>query len=501
MAGAHSNYSHAPDCKYAALQRLIDLAQSASTFFRLDFGQSSHRVQNMSESAIIDRTLAAKYNINGPRYTSYPTALQFRAYDDKTLLSVENMQGDRDFSLYMHIPFCHSLCFYCGCNKIVTRHQDRAERYLDYLEKEIRQRCVLTAGRQVRQIHLGGGSPSFLTIAQHTRLMAMLRQYFDVAQDALISIELDPRHTDKSYLGWLMQLGYNRVSFGVQDTDHQVQHTINRVQDTGHITSLVKHAQMIGMSSVNLDLIYGLPRQNTETFAATLADVLVMAPDRISLFSYAHLPARFAAQRKIKDAWLPSAEQKLTLMELAIKTLTDAGYVMIGMDHFARPDDALCKAKESGALHRNFQGYTTHDDLDMLGLGVSAISETADVYSQNPKQLNAYYAQLDAGKPLSPVGYRLNDDDKIRRFVIQSLMCNLHLSYARVAAKFAICPTTYFADELARLAPFVEDNLVMLSDDGIRVSETARLLIRTICSTFDAYLNQPEVTHSYSRVI
>ncbi len=455
----------------------------------------------MSIPAIIDRTIAAKYNINGPRYTSYPTALQFTPFEDTELLIDDSASEARDLSIYIHIPFCHSLCFYCGCNKIVTRHQDRAERYLNYLEKEIIQRSAFTAHRQVKQIHLGGGSPSFLTIAQHTRLMALLRRHFLITADAQISIELDPRHTDRSYLGWLLQLGFNRVSIGLQDTDHQVQQTINRVQDTGHIAALVSHAKTIGFSSVNLDLIYGLPHQNTETFATTLAHVQSMAPERISLFSYAHLPSRFAAQRKIKDSWLPSPDQKLTLMELAIRQLTDAGYVMIGMDHFALPGDELCSAKQNGKLHRNFQGYTTHDDLDMLGLGVSSISETQRAYSQNPKQLNEYYAKLDAGKSLSAAGCRLNDDDRIRRFVIQSLMCNLQLSYTQVTAKFGVCPQTYFARELAGLAPFVEDKLVTLTDEGIEVSENARLLIRTICSTFDAYLSQPDITHRYSRVI
>ena len=455
----------------------------------------------MNIPAIIDRALVSKYNVNGPRYTSYPTALQFEHFEDCDLLDENGSLAGNDFSIYIHIPFCHQLCYYCGCNKIVTRHQERADRYLDYLEKEIIRRADIASQSEVRQIHLGGGSPSFLTIAQHTRLMAMLHHYFTVAASAQISIELDPRHIDGSYLAWLAQLGYNRISLGVQDIDEQVQNAINRVQDTAHIAELVRRAQQLGIASVNLDLIYGLPHQSVETFTTTLTAVKAMAPDRISLFSYAHLPKRFAAQRKIHDDWLPAPEQKLTLMELAISRLTGAGYEMIGMDHFALRDDELSIAKRDGKLHRNFQGYTSCGDLYMLGLGVSAISDTGEIYSQNPKRLNDYYEKIDSGKGLTQVGYRLTEDDTARRFVIQSLMCNLIVTFDAIQKYTRTCPRQYFNAELTALKPFIEDGLVSVTGQAIVVHETARLLIRTICSTFDAYLPAQGAAQRYSRVI
>lgn len=304
----------------------------------------------MHASFLAERRLINKYNVNGPRYTSYPTALQFNQYADTDLLLTHaSLESSRDYSVYVHIPFCQDLCYYCGCNKQVSRQQEKADRYLTYLEKELRLRSHLTRHAAVRQIHLGGGSPSFFTVAQHARLITMLHEHFCISADARLSIELDPRHVDRSYLAWLAELGYSRISLGVQDTDLQVQQAINRVQSTQHIARLVGDAREVGIRSVNLDLIYGLPHQTPETFRRTLSAVKDMAPDRISLFSYAHLPLRFAAQRKIKQDWLPQGEDKLRLMELAVAGLTDAGYQMIGMDHFALPRPMNCAAPNKPA--------------------------------------------------------------------------------------------------------------------------------------------------------
>lgn len=456
----------------------------------------------MSVQSLFNEPLLNKYNINGPRYTSYPTALEFGPLTQKLPLKDAFVQSQQQaLSLYIHIPFCHQLCYYCGCNKVVTRHQDKADRYLDYLEKEIRQLPVCAKAPPVKQIHLGGGSPSFLTLAQHTRLIALLTTHFSVEKGAQKSIEIDPRGVTTEYLSGLSELGFNRVSIGVQDTTEKVQEAINRVQDTSHIATLVKHAKQLGMTSVNLDLIYGLPHQTLSSFTETLSHVLTMRPQRVSLFSYAHLPARFAAQRKIDNAWLPQAQSKTALMKLAMETLNGAGYELIGMDHFALPDDELAKAQRSGTLHRNFQGYTTMGDLDLLGLGVSSISAVGPAYLQNPKTLNDYYSKLDEGKPSQHHGCFLSSDDQIRRYIIQQLMCNLALSVNDVENRFAINFANYFKEELTELQAFVDDGLLTVTPHAIFATSNARLLIRVIAMTFDAYLASKKNLHRYSRVI
>lgn len=445
--------------------------------------------------------LLNKYNVNGPRYTSYPTALEFTSQIACDVLEQASQDSDRDLSLYVHLPFCHSLCYYCGCSKIVTRHQDKADVYLDYLEREANQRRAVANGKTVTQLHLGGGSPSFLTPEQHSRLIQILRDNFAFAEHAVQSIELDPRTINTRYITHLSTLGYTRASFGVQDVDYHVQEAINRIQSTQHIAALVAHARETGFSSINLDLIYGLPHQTCETFATTLAATKAMMPDRISLFSYAHLPDRFAAQRKIKDEWLPPSSLKLALIKQAISNLTDYGYVMIGMDHFALPDDELAKAKAEGQLHRNFQGYTTGATLDVLGLGMTAISAIGAAYGQNPKTLNDYYHVIDSGKPLTQKGCSLNRDDEIRREVIMSLMCNLMLDIKAISQRFGIRLFDYFSDEINALTPFVEDGIVKIDQNHIYVSDNARLIIRVICMTFDAYLKPAQPMMRYSRVI
>lgn len=451
---------------------------------------------------LIDNNLLKKYNTNAPRYTSYPTALLFN--DDFTnadFINAVQQSKQQDLSLYIHIPFCHSLCYYCGCNKLVTRQQDKADIYLNYLENEIRQRAGLFLHKKVRQIHLGGGTPSFLTTEQISRLMALLRQYFTISSDAEISIEIDPRRIRADYLDHLRQEGFNRVSFGVQDTNEKVQIAINRVQSTEFIAQLVARAKQLGFSSVNLDLIYGLPWQNEQTFATTLADVIAMKPERISLFSYAHLPSRFAAQRKIHDNWLPTPELKSLLMLYAISILTGAGYEMIGMDHFALREDELAQAQKAGQLHRNFQGYTVLQECDLLGLGVTSISTIGNTFSQNYKDLNHYYSALDDRGEATEKGVILTQDDQIRARAIKDLMCNGRIYKIDYEQDFSITFDHYFAASLVLLKPFVEDGLVKLSGDHIRLQANAKLLVRNIAMCFDAYAQNDAQRSRYSKVI
>lgn len=444
---------------------------------------------------LTENTLLKKYNTHAPRYTSYPTALTFTdKFSRKHFVNAVQLSNSRFLSLYIHIPFCHSLCYYCGCNKIVTRHQHKADIYLDYLEKEIAGQVGLFRHYTVSQIHLGGGTPSFLNETQILRLMNMLSTHFTIADDAAMSIEIDPRKMQLDYLDMLKQQGFNRISIGVQDTDQKVQLAINRTQDTQFVADLVERAQHLGFSSVNLDLIYGLPWQDEVTFSKTLSDIMLMKPERISLFSYAHMPSRFAAQRKILDHCLPNIDLKAALLRQAIETLTENGYVFIGMDHFALPKDELSKACSAGQLHRNFQGYTTQGDCDLLGLGLSSISSINNIFSQNKKDLMDYYASLD--EEVSPIekGVILTNDDQIRALVIKELMCNSKVRQARIEQQYNICFKDYFAHELNELALLEQDGLLTLGHDTIQVTSRGRLLVRHIASVFDAYL--PIETHN-----
>lgn len=442
-----------------------------------------------------------KYALNAPRYTSYPTALKFEPLQIDPLPQALNISKAPAVSLYVHIPFCKTLCYYCGCNKMVTRHNEKADEYLDYIEKEILSKRYLTEGRRVVSLHLGGGSPSFLSETQHTYLMYLLKKHFTFEAGAELSIELDPRNIDKCYLQNLKCLGYTRISFGLQDTDYNVQKTINRVQSTSHIADLVFEARSLGFDSVNLDLIYGLPNQSLDTFSSTIAATKAMMPDRISLFSYAHLPERFAAQRKFAEETLPSSEEKASLYDLAVKSFTSIGYEMIGLDHFALSKDSLAIAKNKGELHRNFQGYTLRGDADLIGFGVSAISTIGNAYAQNAKDLKEYYSRLDNYLPCSKVGLSLTLDDLIRRDVISSLMCNLVVVKQAIESKHHIKFDEYFASALDNLAEMKQDGLIEITSEYIRVPESARIYIRAICARFDAYLNRSETLSSYSKAI
>ncbi len=449
-----------------------------------------------------DQRLIEKYNYAGPRYTSYPTALEFSEnFGEADFQHAVQRYPDRPLSLYVHIPFCHRLCYFCGCNKIVTRQLHKADRYLDVLEQEIRQRAPLFAGRCVTQLHWGGGTPTFLNQQQVSRLVALLRDHFTIADDVEMSIEVDPREIELEMIDHLRAEGFNRLSMGVQDFNKAVQERVNRVQDEETIFALVQRAREQGFRSVSLDLIYGLPLQTPESFAFTLQRVIALNPDRLSVFNYAHMPALFAAQRKIKDDELPGAAQKLQILQETIATLTGEGYQFIGMDHFARPDDELAVAQRAGELHRNFQGYTTQGETDLLGLGVSAISMLGDSYAQNHKELKAYYADVEQRGNALWRGLTLSDDDCLRRDVIKALICNFVLDFAAIEAQYPIEFERYFSEDLALLAPLVADGLVEQRGRSLHVTGVGRLLIRNICMCFDVYMRQKVRMQQFSRVI
>ncbi|MFZ1871336.1 MAG: oxygen-independent coproporphyrinogen III oxidase [Chania sp.] len=457
----------------------------------------------MSEQTIVwDLALIQKYNYSGPRYTSYPTALEFnQSYDEAAFQRAAARYPERPLSLYVHIPFCHKLCYFCGCNKLVTRQTHKADEYLAVLAREIAARAPLFTGRKVNQMHWGGGTPTYLDKQQISRLMAMLRQHFDFLPDAEMSIEVDPREIELDVLDHLRAEGFNRLSMGVQDFNKEVQRLVNREQDEDFIFALIARAKALGFNSTNIDLIYGLPKQTPESFAFTLQRVAQLNPDRLSVFNYAHLPNLFAAQRKIKDADLPSAQQKLDILQQTIASLTESGYQFIGMDHFARPNDELAIAQREGKLHRNFQGYTTQGDSDLLGLGVSAISMLGDSYAQNQKELKVYYADVEERGNALWRGLAMTEDDCLRRDVIKTLICNFQLSYQPIEQQHDIRFTDYFAEDLALLAPFERDGLVERDERGIRVTPRGRLLIRNICMCFDIYLRKQARTQQFSRVI
>ena len=456
----------------------------------------------MQATQFFDNALLRKYNTSGPRYTSYPTALEFHdQFKHEHLVQAIEASPNRELSLYVHIPFCHSLCYYCGCNKVITRHRDKADTYLEFLAQEIASKAPLFKNYTVKQLHWGGGTPSFLRHEQITKLVELLKEKFSFAEQVEMSIEIDPREIEMSLAEHLYSLGFNRLSIGVQDIDEKVQQTINRVQSTEFIENFIAHAKKVGFKSINIDLIYGLPHQNIDTFTRTLNKAHEMDVDRISLFSYAHIPSRFAAQRKLRDEWLPSVDEKFALMKLAIETLCGFGYDFIGMDHFAKPEDELSIAQKSGNLHRNFQGYTTKGGCDLLGLGVSSISAIGNSFSQNTKELQDYYKAIDTQGHAHVKGVSLSNDDIIRGEVIRELMCNLYLDKNKINEKFAINFDEYFAEDLPLLQTFINDGLLNNTTDEIKVAQKARLLIRNICMSFDAYMKQHLNKQRFSRVI
>ncbi len=455
----------------------------------------------MTQKIEWDQHLIQKYNVSGPRYTSYPTALEFNQdYDESAFLRASQRYPERPLSLYIHIPFCHRLCYFCGCNKVVTRHQHKADDYLQALAVEIKARSTLFSHRIVTQMHWGGGTPTYLNKEQITRLIDLLRDSFTFSEHAELSIEVDPREIELDVLDHLYAAGFTRLSMGVQDFNKEVQKKVNRVQDEEMIVALLQRAKQLGFTSTNLDLIYGLPMQTPESFAFTLQKIVGLNPDRLSVFNYAHMPTLFAAQRKIKETDLPDSQQKLAILQQTAAFLTKEGYQFIGMDHFARPDDELAIAQREGRLHRNFQGYTTQGDTDLLGMGVSAISMIGDSYAQNQKDLKSWYADVAGQKTALWRGVNLTEDDCLRREVIKMLMCNFSLDFSR----FETAERSfrhYFAEDLALLAPFVADGLVQLHGDGLQVTSQGRMLVRNICMCFDVYLRQKARSQQFSRVI
>ncbi|MFV7669790.1 oxygen-independent coproporphyrinogen III oxidase [Shewanella algae] len=449
-----------------------------------------------------DQSMIEKYNYSGPRYTSYPTALEFDdSFIEGDLLSAIAGSKSDKLSLYIHIPFCAKLCYYCGCNKVITRHQHKADQYIEYLAAEIVKRAPLFKHYTVTQMHWGGGTPTFLNPQQIIKLSSLLKSHFNFAEQGEYSIEVDPREIELSMLDALKEAGFNRISIGVQDFNKEVQVAVNREQDEDFIFALIKKAKEMGFVSTNVDLIYGLPHQTPETFAETIQRILDLSPDRLSVFNYAHLPARFAAQRKIKDEHLPSPQQKLDMLHQTIETLTGAGYQYIGMDHFAKPDDELAKLQREGRLHRNFQGYTTQEECDLLGLGVSSISQIGDCYAQNQKDIRPYYEAIDEQGHALWKGCKLNRDDEIRRAVIKQLICHFELDMVKMEQQLGIQFEEYFAEDLKLLQTFIDDKLVNIENRQISISPTGRLLIRNICICFDVYFREKARQQQFSRVI
>ncbi|TVR58289.1 MAG: oxygen-independent coproporphyrinogen III oxidase [Candidatus Competibacteraceae bacterium] len=460
----------------------------------------------MNNALVFDPALIRKYDKAGPRYTSYPTAVQFHdgfdetAYRETALAS--NATG-KPLSLYVHIPFCDTVCFYCACNKIVTKNRRHTVPYLDHLYREIAlQGALFDRSRPVVQLHWGGGTPTFISAAEMRELMRVTGEHFRLLDDdrGEYSIEVDPRETDDHTIALLRELGFNRLSLGVQDFDPEVQQAVNRIQSREITLKVMDAARREGFQSISVDLIYGLPLQNVVRFARTVDEIIAQDPDRISVFNYAHLPDLFKTQRQIAPDALPSPAVKLEILKTAIERLTGAGYVYIGMDHFAKPDDELARAQRAGTLYRNFQGYSTHADCDLIGLGATSIGMVGDSYSQNLKGLEEYYARLDEGRLAVFRGVRLDADDRLRRAVITDLICHFALEFATVERRFGIRFRDYFAMELAELADLQTDGLLVLSETGIRVLPPGRLLIRNICMAFDRYLRE-QTQQRFSKVI
>ena len=458
------------------------------------------------EKIVFDERLISKYDKAGPRYTSYPTAPQFNndfdelSYCMHATKSVEqNPEGG--LSLYVHIPFCDNICYYCACNKIITKDTSRANEYLKYLHNEISIQGELFKGRHVKQMHWGGGTPTFIGMPAITALFYQLRQNFEFLDDeeGEYAIEVDPRRVDRQIISQLRETGFNRLSLGVQDFDPEVQQAINRVQSTELVRSVVSEARNNEFHSISMDLIYGLPLQSVSRFRKTLDEVIDIRPDRLSLFNYAHLPKQFKPQRRINEEDLPSAEQKLDILKSSIETLTEAGYVYIGMDHFALPEDELALAQEQGRLTRNFQGYSTHADTDIVAMGVSAIGAVGDSYSQNAHDVETYTSMMKQGMLPIVRGLSLTEEDCMRRFIIQSLMCHFELDFGELWERHSIQFNHHFASILPQLQEMHQDGLLKVNGQVLYVLPPGRMLIRAICMLFDEYLN--EGNRKYSKVI
>jgi len=456
---------------------------------------------------VIDPVLIRKYDVTGPRYTSYPTADRFvDAFGEaewRQWIAKRNIGGIKQpLSVYVHLPFCDTVCYYCACNKIVTRDRGRSGKYIKYLAKELALVGELLGDeRRICQLHWGGGTPTFLAREEMDALAAAIRGEFEREPGWECSIEVDPRQVEADGMAFLASLGFNRVSVGLQDFDPGVQKAVHRIQSEEATRRVIVEARASGFRSINLDLIYGLPKQTLDSFNVTLDKALALDPDRLALYSYAHLPAAFKPQRRIREDDLPSAETKLQILTLAIGRLTRAGYLYIGMDHFAKPEDELAVAQRQGRLQRNFQGYSTHPESDLLGFGISAVGRVGPTYYQNLKGLDEYYAALDERRVPVARGIELTQDDLVRRAVIQALACHFRVALESIEIAYLIDFRRYFAVELAMLKPLVDDGLVEIGPDWITVTPKGRLLVRAVCMVFDRYLRAKRERAGFSKVI
>ena len=463
----------------------------------------------LMHSLVLNPELLQRYDVAGPRYTSYPTADRFvEAFGEADYLQALEQRRDGlgakayPLSLYVHIPVCESLCYYCACNKIITKHHERGAEYLRYLEREVDLNIAhLGQGQVVSQLHLGGGSPTFLSDAELAQLMAMLRRNFQFAPGGEYSVEIDPRTVTRERLAHLAQQGFNRLSFGVQDFEPAVQKAVHRIQPAEQVFDLVAAARELGFESINADLIYGLPMQTPETFERTLEQITQLRPDRIALYAYAHLPERFKPQRRIHTQDLPPAASKLVMLSSAMRVLMAAGYVYVGMDHFALPNDALAVAKRQGRLHRNFQGYSTQPDCDLIALGVSSIGRVGPTFSQNVKTLDEYYDLLNQGRLPVVRGMALSRDDLVRRTVIMALMCQGSVLFESVELSHLIDFKQYFAPEMETLTAMQEQGLLTMDDTGIHVTELGWFFVRGVAMVFDKYLQADKNRARFSKII
>lgn len=463
----------------------------------------------MNNQVIFNKDLIKRYDRSGPRYTSYPTAVQFStdySYDDYCEWANDSNDDPipTPLSLYLHIPFCDTICYYCGCSKIVTKDKGKAPEYIDLLKKEIAlQGKLFDKDRPVSQIHWGGGTPTFLDNKQISDIFNTLKQHFNLVENDIgeFGIEVDPRTVDAERIAFLRSVGFNRISFGVQDFNPDVQLAVNRVHSKEQIIEVINAARENNFHSINIDLMYGLPKQTLSSFEQTIQDIIETSPDRIAVYNYAHLPDMFKPQRRINEDELPSAKEKLQILQLTIEKLQQAGYAYIGMDHFAKQEDDLSKAQQQGTLHRNFQGYSTHADCDIIAMGITAISQIGDNYSQNVRSIEEYAQQLEQGKVPIFRGIELESDDILRRDIINQLMCNNQLNIHQLEQRWGIEFEKYFSDAMPALNKMAEDDLIILDKQHIKITASGRLLTRTICMEFDRYLKNPETQQRFSKVI
>lgn len=453
-------------------------------------------MRTLQQKIIFKKELISRYNINGPRYTSYPAATQFSeqfSIEDYYEVIVDSNEDllPRPLSLYIHLPFCNTVCFYCACNKIITANRKRAQPYLEDLYKEIKlQGPLFDRDRLVNQLHWGGGTPTFISHEEMTTLMRVIKENFNLLEDdsGEYSIEIDPREVKAETISLLRNLGFNRMSIGIQDFNPDVQQAINRKQTYEQTLKTINEARQYGFHSINVDLIYGLPKQTVASFCDTINKIIEINPDRIAIYNYAHLPSLFKTQKQIDENELPSSGKKLEILGKSIEYLKAAGYVYIGMDHFAKPDDDLAIAQRKGNLYRNFQGYSTHSNCDVVGFGVTAISKISNSYSQNVRTIEEYHALLEENKIPILRGYRLTSDDELRREVITQLICHFEVNFHKFEDLFKVDFNQYFSKELATLSSMQKDGLLVINDDSIEVLPAGRFLIRNICAAFDTFL-------------